>query len=131
MSPTSCHTVVGRAAGRVTRPKASPGGSTSGRDTSESVGWAADPLVSDPDDVLRHRSRQMWRGTEKTPALFFNQLGGRLGVRGAHDVSTGIAARSCLYDDTTAQVLRQSFATTLARRGTDLVIGPSCWATPG
>lgn len=66
--------------------------------------------------------RPGWPGAEDSPALFLNQRGGRLSARGAHDVITGIAARAGLDDDTTARVLRHSFATTLVRGGTDLVI---------
>lgn len=66
--------------------------------------------------------RPAWPGPEDSPALFLNQRGGRLSARGAHDVITGIAARAGLDDDTTAHVLRHSFATTLVRGGTDLVI---------
>lgn len=63
-----------------------------------------------------------WPGAKETPALFLNQRGKRLGARGAHDVITGIAARAGLDDHVTARVLRHSFATTLVRGGTDLVI---------
>jgi site-specific recombinase XerD len=55
-------------------------------------------------------------------ALFLNRRGGRLSARGAHEVTTGIAARAGLDDRVTAHVLRHSFATTLVRGGTDLVI---------
>ncbi|HEX5922465.1 MAG TPA: tyrosine-type recombinase/integrase [Baekduia sp.] len=63
--------------------------------------------------------RTDWPGSNKGPALFLNQRGQRLSVRGAHDIVTAIAG---LEDDTTVQVLRHTFATTLVRGGTDLVI---------
>jgi site-specific recombinase XerD len=66
--------------------------------------------------------RSDWPGATDSPAVFLNQRGRRLGVRGAHDIITGIAADAGLDDDTTAHVLRHSFATTLVRGGTDLVI---------
>ena len=66
--------------------------------------------------------RRGWLGASESPALFLNRRGGRLSARGAHDVITGIAARAGLDDRVTAHVLRHSFATTLVRGGTDLVI---------
>lgn len=66
--------------------------------------------------------RADWPGAAESPAVFLNQQGGRLGVRGAHTIITGIATDAGLDDDTTAHVLRHSFATTLVRGGTDLVI---------
>jgi integrase/recombinase XerC len=57
-----------------------------------------------------------------SPALFLNQRGQRLSVRGAHDIITSIAAAAGLDDDTTVHTLRHTFATTLVRGGTDLVI---------
>ena len=65
--------------------------------------------------------RQDWPRQEG-PALFLNQRGDRLSVKAAHDIITGIAARAGLDDDITAHVLRHTFATTLVRGGTDLVI---------
>lgn len=65
--------------------------------------------------------RSSWSGVESA-ALFVNRRGSRLSARGAHDVITGIAAKSGLDDRVTAHVLRHSFATTLVRGGTDLVI---------
>ena len=63
-----------------------------------------------------------WPGAKDAPALFLNQRGHRLSAKGAHDVITGIADRGGLDDHVTAHVLRHSFATTLVRGGTDLVI---------
>jgi len=66
--------------------------------------------------------RPNWPGARDSAALFLNQRGRRLGVKGAHDIITGIAARASLDDEITAHVLRHTFATTLVRGGTDLVI---------
>ena len=66
--------------------------------------------------------RADWPGANDSPALFLNQRGQRLSVRGAHDIITGIAAAAGLDDDTTVHTLRHTFATTLVRGGTDLVI---------
>jgi len=66
--------------------------------------------------------RPDWPGTTDDPALFLNQHGHRLSVRGAHDIICGVAVAAGLDDDTTTHVLRHSFATTLVRGGTDLVI---------
>jgi len=66
--------------------------------------------------------RPEWPGAD-TAALFLNQRGGRLSVKGAHDIITTIAAAAGLEDDEiTAHVLRHTFATRLVRGGTDLVI---------
>jgi site-specific recombinase XerD len=67
--------------------------------------------------------RADWPGADDTPALFLSQRGRRLSVKAAHDIITGIAADAGLDDDEiTSHVLRHSFATTLVRGGTDLVI---------
>ena len=66
--------------------------------------------------------RRDWSGAVESSALFLNRRGSRLSARGAHDVITGIAAQAGLEDRVTAHVLRHSFATTLVRGGTDLVI---------
>jgi site-specific recombinase XerD len=63
--------------------------------------------------------RADWPGANDSPALFLNQRGQRLSVRGAHDIVTAAAG---LDDDATVHVLRHTFATTLVRGGTDLVI---------
>lgn len=66
--------------------------------------------------------RSDWPGTDSA-ALFLNQRGGRLSVRGAHDIITAIAAAAGLEDDEiTAHALRHTFATRLVRGRTDLVI---------
>ena len=56
-----------------------------------------------------------------SPALFLNQRGTRLSVSAAHDIITTIAQTARLHD-TTARVLRHTFATRLVRGGTDLMI---------
>jgi len=66
--------------------------------------------------------RPSWPAAQGTPALFLNQRGQRLGVKAAHDIVTGIAANAGLDDEITTHVLRHTFATTLVRGGTDLVI---------
>lgn len=66
--------------------------------------------------------RADWPGATDTPALFLNQRGQRLSVRGAHDIVTAIATAAGLDDHATVHVLRHTFATTLVRGGTDLVI---------
>jgi integrase/recombinase XerC len=66
--------------------------------------------------------RPDWPGAD-TPALFLNQRGARLSVKGAHDIITAIATTADLQDDdVTAHVLRHTFATRLVRGHTDLVI---------
>ena len=66
--------------------------------------------------------RDEWPGAKISPALFLNQRGARLSVRGAHDIVTGIAAAAGLDEGATVHMLRHTFATTLVRGGTDLVI---------
>ena len=63
-----------------------------------------------------------WPGATDSPALFLNQRGQRLSVRGAHAIITAIAGAAGLDEDTTVHTLRHTFATTLVRGGTDLVI---------
>ena len=74
--------------------------------------------------------RDDWSGAKDSPALFLNRRGQRLSVRGSHDIITGIAATAGLDADTTVHVLRHTFATTLVRGGTDLVIVAELPATP-
>jgi len=85
------------------------------------------PRGPDPSPAAHHPRRLAperadWPGAAESSAVFLNQQGGRLGVRGAHTIITGIATDAGLDDDTTAHVLRHSFATTLVRGGTDLLI---------
>jgi len=66
--------------------------------------------------------RAGWPGADATPALFLNRRGGRLGTRGASAIFATILDTAGLDDDGTAHVLRHTFATTLVRGGTDLVV---------
>lgn len=66
--------------------------------------------------------RADWPGAKDSPALFLNQRGHRLSVRGAHNIITTIATAAGLDDATTVHILRHTFATALVRGGTDLVI---------
>ncbi len=65
--------------------------------------------------------RPDWPGANANPALFLNRRGGRLTVRGARDVIARIAQAAGLHD-ITADTLRRTFAATLARGGTDLIV---------
>ena len=62
--------------------------------------------------------RQHWPGAN-IPALYLNQRGGRLSVKGAHDIITTIAAD--LDEQITAHTLRHTFATRLVRGRVDLI----------
>ena len=83
--------------------------------------------------------RADWPGATDTFALFLNQRGQRLSVRGAHDIITGIAAAAGIDDDTTVHILRHTFATTLdlreqargIQRLAFVAVGPSVRAGEG
>ena len=66
--------------------------------------------------------RATWPGADTSPALFLNTKGGRLSARAASDIIAAIAAQAGLDDDPTAHVLRHTFATSLVRGKTDLVV---------
>jgi site-specific recombinase XerD len=63
--------------------------------------------------------RPTWPGAGTSPALFLNTRGGRLSVRAA---SGTIAENARLDDETTAHILRHTFAATLVRGKTDLLV---------
>jgi integrase/recombinase XerC len=66
--------------------------------------------------------RPDWPGATNTPALLLNRRGTRLTTRGASNIFHTITERAGLEEDTTAHVGRHTFATTLIRGGTDLVV---------
>jgi site-specific recombinase XerD len=66
--------------------------------------------------------RAIWPGAGTSPALFLNTKGGRLSARAASGIIAAIAAQAALDDDPTAHVLRHTFATSLVRGKTDLVV---------
>jgi site-specific recombinase XerD len=67
--------------------------------------------------------RPAWPGAECTPALLLNRRGGRLSVRGASGIIHNLAADGGLDDEAiTAHIGRHTFAATLIRGGTDLVV---------
>jgi site-specific recombinase XerD len=67
--------------------------------------------------------RPSWPGAGTSPALLLNRRGARLSVRGASNIIQSIASNAGLDDEAiTAHVGRHTFATTLVRGGTDLVV---------
>ncbi len=69
----------------------------------------------------RLAARRSWPGAEGTTAVFLNRAGSRLSVRAADEIIAGIARAAGIEDAVTPHVLRHTFATDLARAGTDLV----------
>lgn len=67
------------------------------------------------------KMRRDWPGAE-APALFLNRRGGRLSARGARDVFTRLGEAAGLDDEFSPHVLRHTFATTLTRAGSDIVL---------
>ncbi|MFN2505799.1 MAG: tyrosine-type recombinase/integrase [Acidimicrobiales bacterium] len=67
------------------------------------------------------KERRDWPGAEG-PALFLNRRGGRLSARGARDVFARLAETAGLDDEFSSHVLRHTFATTLTRAGSDVVL---------
>lgn len=67
------------------------------------------------------KARRDWPGAEG-PALLLNRRGGRLSPRGARDVFAGLAETAGLDDEFSSHVLRHTFATTLTRAGSDVVL---------
>jgi site-specific recombinase XerD len=68
--------------------------------------------------------RGSWPGAVENPALFLNAKGGRLSVRAASGIIAAIAEAAGLpeSDQVTAHVQRHTFATSLVRGNTDLVV---------
>ncbi|WP_218034728.1 tyrosine-type recombinase/integrase [Acrocarpospora corrugata] len=77
-------------------------------------------LRPDLDQWLQERLN--WPNPENNPALFLNAGGGRLSARAASGIIASITADAALEDETTAHVLRHTFATTLVRGHADLVV---------
>jgi site-specific recombinase XerD len=61
--------------------------------------------------------RQDWPGAN----TFLNQRGGRLSVKGAHNIITGIAENANPDEQITAHTVRHTFATRLVRGRVDLI----------
>jgi hypothetical protein len=66
--------------------------------------------------------RPDWPGATTRPALLLNRRGGWLTTRGASRIFHDITEHAGLEEDTTAYIGRHTFATTLIRGGTDLVV---------
>jgi hypothetical protein len=66
--------------------------------------------------------RPDWPGATTRPALLLNRRGGWLTTRGASRIFHDITEHAGLEEDTTACIGRHTFATTLIRGGTDLVV---------
>jgi integrase/recombinase XerD len=66
--------------------------------------------------------RPDWPQALTNPALLLNRRGARLTTRGASDIFRTIATPANLDDKITAHIGRHTFATTLIRGGTDLVV---------
>jgi integrase/recombinase XerC len=66
--------------------------------------------------------RPHWPGATHNRALFLNTKGGRLSAHAASGIITTIARNAGLDDEPTAHILRHTFATTLVRGHTDLVV---------
>jgi len=66
--------------------------------------------------------RPDWPSAATEPALLLNHRGARLTTRGASTVFHTIVDHAALDDDITAHTGRHTFATTLIRGGTDLIV---------
>lgn len=84
---------------------------------------------ADLDVWLAERPR--WPGAASSPALFLNAAGARLSARGASGLLAAIQHAAGMDDETTAHVLRHSFATTLVPRTDSAVWRHPVQARPG
>jgi integrase/recombinase XerC len=90
------------------------------------LGKGEKPRVVDQHATLRAAiqvwidDRRTWPGADG-PALFLNRRGGRLSARGASDIFNEVVDDADL-EEAAAHILRHTFATTLIRAGTDIVI---------